>query len=159
MEAEFAELLQALEATGAQPIPLGLVAGRVAETLPTGPDLAGWLATGPTPDLEDGALAGVAASYRRLASWAQAGELAAVAELASRAAASDSKVGVDEDGRPARLPAEACAQVSLALTLSQASASWWSELAVTLAWRLAATGAALRAGEIDLSRARLIAEA
>ncbi|HEX9031719.1 MAG TPA: DUF222 domain-containing protein, partial [Streptosporangiaceae bacterium] len=47
----------------------------------------------------------------------------------------------------------------LALTLSQASASWWSELAVTLAWRLAATGAALRAGEIDLSRARLIAEA
>ena len=62
-------------------VPLTTVAGRVAESLPTGPDLAGWLATGPEGQLEDGALAGVAASYRRLASWAQAGELAAVAEL------------------------------------------------------------------------------
>jgi len=54
---------------------------------------------------------------------------------------------------------EACAQVSLGLTMSQAAASWWSDLAVTLTWRLAATGAALRAGEIDLARARLIADA
>ena len=136
-----------------------MVAGRVAESLPTGPDLAGWLATSPVAELEDGALAGMAASYRRLASWAQAGELAVVAQLASRSAASDDKIGVDEQGRPARMPEEACAQVSLALTMSQASASWWSDLAVTLNWRLAATGAALRAGQIDLGRARLIAEA
>ncbi len=159
VEAEFAELLEAIEQGHSQVVPLATVAGRVAESLPTGPDLAGWLATSPVVELEDGALAGMAASYRRLASWAQAGELAVVAQLASRSAASDDKIGVDEQGRPARMPEEACAQVSLALTMSQASASWWSDLAVTLNWRLAATGAALRAGQIDLGRARLIAEA
>ncbi len=159
VEAEFAELLEAIEQGHSQVVPLAMVAGRVAESLPTGPDLAGWLATSPAVDLEDGALAGMAASYRRLASWAQAGELAVVAQLASRSAASDDKIGIDEQGRPARMPEEACAQVSLALTMSQASASWWSDLAVTLNWRLAATGAALRAGQIDLGRARLIAEA
>ena len=159
VEAEFAELLEAIEQGRSQVVPLAMVAGRVAESLPTGPDLAGWLATSPAVELEDGALAGMAASYRRLASWAQAGELAVVAQLASRSAAADDKIGVDEQGRPARMPEEACAQVSLALTMSQASASWWSDLAVTLNWRLAATGAALRAGQIDLGRARLIAEA
>ena len=65
-------------------VPLGVVAGRVAESLPPGPELAGWAAAGAVGDLEDGALAGMAASYRRLASWAQAGELAVVAELAAR---------------------------------------------------------------------------
>src|SRR6185437_16046086 len=93
------------------------------------------------------------------ASWAQAGELAAVAELASRSASADERIGTNEQGRPARLPDEACAQVSLALTMSHSSATWWSDLAVTLKWRLPATGAALRSGAIDLARARAIAEA
>src|SRR5215470_15307152 len=152
-------MLEAIAASGSQPLPMSVVAGRVAESLPTGPDLAGWLATGEVAGLEDGALAGMAASYRRLASWAQAGELAVIAQLAARSAAADARVGVDAHGRPARLTNDACAQVSLALTMSQAAASWWSDLAVTLTWRLAATSAALRAGEIDLSRARLIADA
>jgi Domain of unknown function (DUF222) len=159
VEAEFAGLLEAVEAGRSQVVPLAVVAGRVAESLPAGPDLAGWLATSPVAGLEDGALAGMAASYRRLASWAQAGELAVVAQLAARSAAADTNIGTGTDGRPARLPDEACAQVSLALTMSQAAASWWSELAVTLTWRLPATGAALRGGQIDLGRARLIAEA
>ncbi len=140
-------------------VPLTTVAGQVAESLPTGPDLAGWLATGAEDQLEDGALVGVAASYRRLASWAQAGELAAVAELASRSASADERIGTDKQGRPARLPDEACAQVSLGLTMSHSSATCWSDLAVTLRWRLPATGAALRSGAIDLGRARAIAEA
>jgi hypothetical protein len=158
-EAEFAELLEAMEQGKTREVPLTEVAGRIAESLPTGPDLAGWLATSSVAGLEDGALAGMAASYRRLASWAQAGELAVVAELALRSAAADDQIGVDGQGRPARLPDEACAQVSLALMMSHASASWWSDLAVTLRWRLAATGAALAAGRIDLGRARLIADA
>ena len=158
MDAEFAEMLEAIEVGGWQPVPLAAVAGRVAESLPVGPDLAAWLATGEA-GLEDGALVGIAASYRRLASWAQAGELAVIAQLAARSAAADDKIGVGEDGRPTQLTDEACAQVSLGLTMSQAAASWWSELAVTLTWRLTATGAALRAGQIDLARARLIAEA
>jgi hypothetical protein len=82
-----------------------------------------------------------------------------IAELASRSAAADDRIRVDEQGRPARLPADACAEVSLALTMSQSTGSWWTDLGVTLRWRLAATGAALRAGTIDLGRARAIAEA
>ncbi len=159
VEAEFAEILEAIEAGRSRVMPLAVAAGRVAESLPAGPDLAAWLSGGETAGLEYGALAGMAASYRRLASWAQAGELAVVAHLAARSAGADDKVGVAADGRPAELTDDACAQVSLALTMSQAAASWWSDLAVTLTWRLAATGAALRAGQIDLARARLIADA
>lgn len=158
VEAEFAEILSAMEEGRSRVVPLTTIAGRVVESLPTGPDLAGWLATGAEDQLEEGALVGVAASYRRLASWAQAGELAAVAELASRSASADERIGTNEQGRPARLPDEACAQVSLALTMSHSSATWWSDLAVTLRWRLPATGAALRSGAIDLGRARAIAE-
>ena len=159
VEAEFAEILEAIEAGRSRVMPLAVAAGRVAESLPAGPDLAAWLSGGDTAGLEYGALAGMAASYRRLASWAQAGELAVVAHLAAQSAAADDKVGVAADGRPAQLTDDACAQVSLALTMSQAAASWWSDLAVTLTWRLAATGTALRAGQIDLGRARLIADA
>src|SRR5258708_9301887 len=41
--------------------------------------------------------------------------------------------------------------------MSRDGASGWTDLAVPLHWRLSATGAALGAGEIDLSRARMIA--
>ncbi len=135
------------------------VTGRVAEFLPPGPGLAGWLATTPAAELDDTVLAGVAASWRRLAAWAQAGELATVAQIAARAAVRDKDIGVAADGRPARICADATGEVSLALVMSQCGASWWTDLAVTLSWRLARTGAALRDGAIDLSRARLIAEA
>src|ERR1700722_1545000 len=158
-EAILAEETEATLSGRSREIPIGVAAGRVAESLAPGPDLAGWLAVAALKKLEDGALPGVVASYRRLASWAQAGELAAVAELASRSAAADRRIGVDDEGRPAQVPDEATAQVSLALAMTRFGASWWSDLAVTLTWRLAATGRALGAGDIDLARARLIAEA
>src|SRR5262245_39022429 len=103
VEAEFAELLEAVEAGRSRVVPLTAVAGRVAETLPAGPDLAGWLGTSSPEDLEDGALAGIAAAYRRLASWAQARELAVAAQLASRSPAADKAIGTDGDSRPPRL--------------------------------------------------------
>ncbi len=87
-------MLDGLLAAEVREIPLTVAAGRVAECLPAGPGLAGWLAAADPAGLEDGALAGVAASWRRLASWAQAGELAAVAQIASRSAARDPKVTV-----------------------------------------------------------------
>ena len=127
--------------------------------MPTSPDLAAWLACNPAGNFEDGALAGAAAGYRRLAAWAQAGELAVVAQMASRSAAADKTTEVDRDGRPGKVPADAYGQVSLALTMSQAGAEWWTNLAVDLQWRLAATGQALRDGTIDLARAKAIAEA
>jgi Domain of unknown function (DUF222) len=139
--------------------PLAAVAGRVAERLVPGPDLAAWLATAPPAGLDDGDLAAVAGSWRRLASWAQAGELAAVAQITSRAAARDENAGIDADGRPSQVTRSAAAEVALELTMSQYGASAWAHLAAQLSWRLAATGAALDSGTIDLARARLIAEA
>ena len=158
-EAAQEAVLDAVEEHGGQRLSAGALAGQIAEHLPPGPDLAAWLAAAPAADLKDHDLAAVAGSWRRIASWAQARELAAVAQIASRAAARDGDIGVDVNGRPARVPASAAAEVSLELTMSQFGASWWTELAVDLAWRLAATGAALAAGVIDLTRARLIADA
>ncbi len=148
-----------MEEYGGERIPAGALAGQIAEYLPPGPDLAAWLTITPATDLRDHDLAATAGSWRRVASWAQAQELAAVAQIVSRAAARDEDIETDADGRPARVPAAAAAEVSLELTMSQFAASWWSDLAVDLAWRLAATWAALAAGVIDLHRARLIAEA
>jgi Domain of unknown function (DUF222) len=152
--------LQALDASGGgKRIGMRALAGRVAERLAPGPDLTAWLAAAPVAELDDRDLAAVAGSWRRVAAWAQARELAAVAQITSRAAARDEKIGTEADGRPVRIPASAAAEVALELTLSQYSASAWADLAVQLTWRLAATGAALADGVIDLQRARLIAEA
>ena len=155
-EADEAEYQRALAAGRVSEIPLDLVAGRIAESLPTGPGLAGWLAQARAADLEDGALAGIAASFRRLASWAAAGELAAVAQIASRSARTDRRAEVDAAGRPDRVTADAAGQVALALAMSHDGATSWTDLGVMLTWRLPATGAALAAGQIDVARARMI---
>ena len=54
---------------------------------------------------------------------------------------------------------DALGQIQLALRLTPYQADEWADLAVTLAWRLPATGRALAAGLIDLSRIRLIVQA
>ena len=104
-------------------------------------------------------LPGVASGYHRLAAWAQARELEAVAEMASRTAARDDHVRVDAGGRPDQVTPAAGSTVGLELVMSHPAAMDWTHLGVTLRWRLSATWAALNAGRIDLSRARLIAEA
>jgi len=109
--------------------------------------------------LDEYDLAGVAIASRRAASRAQAGELAAVARICAAAARADSKIGVESDGRPARVGRDALAQVAMALKLTGYGAEEWADLAVTLTWRLPATGAALAAGRIDLDRAEAIANA
>src|SRR5579859_175729 len=157
MEADEAAYQEAVAAEQACEVPLDVVAGRVAEALPTGPGLAGWLAQSRAVDLEDGALAGVAASFRRVASWAAAGELAAVAQIASRSAKADRRASVDLAGRPDRLTGDAVGQVALALALSPDGASSWTDLSIVLTWRLRATNDALAAGQIDLARAKMIA--
>src|SRR6266568_518067 len=97
MEADAAVYREAVAAGRAREVPLELVAGRVAESLPAGPGLAGWLAQARAADLEDGALAGVAASFpgRRPRRQPAAGELAAVAQIASRSARADRRAAVD----------------------------------------------------------------
>jgi hypothetical protein len=143
------------------PLSAGQVAALAVEHMDPGPAMAGWLgvAAAEAGDLDEYGLTGVAFAGRKLASWAQAAELAAVAQVASRTAAADRNIGVRSDGRPARVSRDATGQVSLALTMSECAAALWADLAVTLAWRLPATGEALRGGRIDLYRARRIAEA
>src|SRR6185437_967641 len=133
--------------------------GAIAGQLPPGPGLAAWVGGTDPAAVGEWDLPGVASAYRRLAAWAQAGELAAVAQMASRTAARDDHVHVDADGRPDQVTPSAGSEVGLELVMSHPAAMAWASLAVTLRWRLHATWAALNAGTIDLYRARLIAEA
>ncbi len=137
----------------------GLGLDVVAEYLPGSAGLAAWLDQRDPAGASDFDLPAVAAGWRRVAAWAQAREFAAIAQIAARSAARNEKAGLGEDGRPAAVTPDAAAQVGLALALSPGTAEWWTGQAVTLTWRLPATGAALAAGEIDAYRARLIIEA
>ena len=157
-ETAAAEEAAAADAAAAAGTPRDLT-GVLADQLPPGPALAACLSGADPAALSEWDLPGVASAFRRLAAWAQAGELAAVAEMASRTAARDDHVRVERDGRPERVTPAAGSTVGLELVMSHPAAMAWTGLGVTLRWRLAATLAALSAGTIDLYRARLIAEA
>ncbi len=135
------------------------LSGRIAEALPPGPGLAAWLAQASPDESGDRDLPAIAAACRRLASWAQARELAAVAEITARSAVRNSRVGVDGDGQPAQVLPEAGAEVALELAMTQQAAMAWASLGVRLRWQLPGTGAALADGAIDLTRVKIIAEA
>jgi hypothetical protein len=137
------------------------VAALAVEHMVPGAVQAGWLeaAAAGMSALDENALAGVAVAARQAASRAAACELAAVAQITARAAAADPRIGVEADGRPVRVCRDALGQIALALRLTHYGAEGWADLAVTLAWRLSATGQALAVGTVDLARARLIAEA
>ena len=112
------------------------VTGVLADQLPPGPALAGCLSGADPAALSEWDLPGVASAFRRLAGWAQAGELAAVAEMASRTAARDDHVRVDPDGRPDQVTPAAGSTVGLELVMSHPTAMAWAGLGVTLRWRL-----------------------
>jgi Domain of unknown function (DUF222) len=143
------------------PLSAGQMAALAIEHMDPGPAMAGWLdaAVREADSLDEYGLTAVVIAGQKLTSWAQAAGLVAAGQVASRAAAADKNIGVRSDGRPARVCRDATEQVSLALMMSGYAATVWAELAVTLSWRLPATGEALRAGRIDLYRARRIAEA
>jgi Domain of unknown function (DUF222) len=143
-----------------------------------GPDLAGWLACGQAADRDDAALVNSITAWRKVTSWAQAQELAAVTELARRRGVPGARDASGEDcdraadagdrdpaadaGREEHDPVAeleagfAPNEVALALTLTQGGAEYWMDLAVSLSRRLPATLAALGEGTIDLNRAKLI---
>jgi Domain of unknown function (DUF222) len=161
-DAELAEELQA-EADGRMGSPLDPVqlAAFAVEYMEPGPALAGWLevAAGAAGSLDENGLTGLAVAARRQAARANGVELAAVAQIASRAAAADRRTGVSGAGRPARVCRDAVGQVEMALWLSPDGAAAWADLAFVLTWRLPSTLAALAAGWIDLKRAEIIARA
>jgi hypothetical protein len=145
---------QPLEAAGHPVLSIGELAGQAR--LAPGPALAGWLGCAPAGQLDDAGLVSSLAGWRKITSWAQAQELAGVAELARR--------GISSDGGPYRTldrqdPADfAPDELALALTLTQCSANYWMGLAVSLSGRLPRTLAALATGTIDLARAEVIDE-
>jgi hypothetical protein len=130
----------------------GFDAGGVADRLPPGPMLAG-LAADKWADglgrVSDDELAGLMIAWRRLASWAAAGEFAAVGELARRrqvqaAAAADPHLGE-----------HVADEIAMVLRLTSWAAGALVDRAEGLA-RLPATRAALVAGDIDVPRALVI---
>src|SRR6202050_4033235 len=164
-EEQDAELAEELEAErdgrmGPSMDPARLAALAV-EYMEPGPALAGWLnvAAGGTASLDENGLTGLAIAARKQAAHVQGVELTAVAQITSRAAAADQRVGVSAEGRPARVCRDAVGQVEMALRLSHDGAEAWAALALTLTWRLPRTGAALAVGWIDLDRAQIIARA
>jgi hypothetical protein len=132
----------------------GFDAGGVADQVPAGLALAAlaertWDAG--LAGLNDDELVGLALAWRRLHSWATAGELAAVAELGRRRARAAETAG--EPGLADHLGDE----LAIAMTLTGRSADALLDFAHTLA-RLPGTRAALAAGQIDQARARVLAD-
>lgn len=115
-----------------------------------GPGLAEVLAGREVAATSDDELVAVMVGCRRLASWAQAAELAAVAELAAR------REPDEADGSSGRGGFEAVDEVALALSLTVGSAGEWVGLAEDLANRLPATRQALADGWIDVGRAWVV---
>jgi hypothetical protein len=145
-----------LRATGSAPSPAILapeLAGQMR--IPPGPALAAWLGQGEPATLDDAGLVNSIAGWRKITSWAQAQELAAVAEAARRRGVTDDPSLERDPFR--KLEAEfAPNEIALALTMTQFAAEYWVSLAVSLSGRLPGTLSALRSGLIDLSRAKLI---
>jgi hypothetical protein len=117
-----------------------------------GPDTAIWLSGVDAASLTDDELIEGMKAARRLTSWAQAGELALVAELVRRREAR-------YDSAPAMKVGEFIAdEIALALMLSGGAAGIWAGLACKLDDELPLTREALSEGRIDLTRAKAIAD-
>ncbi len=126
----------------------GFAAGGAADVMAPGPVLDG-LAEQAAADgldgLDDDELAGLLCASRRLASWAAAGEAAAITELARRRTATGLRAIEHLDDEIAAL-----------LTLTGRAATL-TGTAAALA-RLPQASAALRAGQLDWPRAAVIAD-
>ncbi|MES9541635.1 DUF222 domain-containing protein [Actinomadura sp. NPDC000600] len=107
-------------------------------------------------DLADDELLEVAKAARRHASWAQARELAAIAELHRRRTDAESDDQLDHRFLSAH--ESVIEEVAVALTVTGNAAATLVHLADRLTGPLAATGAALEAGRIDLAKARVICD-
>jgi hypothetical protein len=108
------------------------------------------------PGLSDDELLTAAADARRLASWAQSRELAAIAELRRRRVQDDE--GNDPGHRILDAHESVCQEVSAALTVTGNAASTLVHLAERLTTTLPGTRRALESGRIDLPKARVLCD-
>jgi hypothetical protein len=145
--------LRAADSATSPAVPMSELAGQMR--IPPGPALAAWLGQAQSATLDDAGLVNSIAGWRKLTSWAQAQELAAVAEVARRRGVTDDP-SLDRT-KARQLEAEfAPNEIALTLTMTQFAAEYWVSLAVSMSGRLPGTLSALRMGLIDLNRAKLI---
>ena len=126
-----------------------------------GPALAASLAQVDPTAVDEVALVDAVCGWERLASWAAAGQLAALAELARRRPPVPAGGPGGDQGQPG-LPSVsefAVDEIAAALRLSRVAAGNRLHVAVEVAERLPETGAALRRGDLDLPKVRRIVEA
>ena len=126
-----------------------------------GPALAAELAGVDPAALGDEPVVDAICGWERLAAWAAAGQLAALAELARRRRPVPADGPGGDQGHPG-LPSVsefAVDEVAAALRLSRYAAGTRLHVAIDVAERLPETGAALRRGELDLLKVRRIVEA
>ena len=125
---------------------------------PPGPQLAVCLSGGRErlADLTDDELLQVAAAARRQTSWAQARELAAIAELSRRR--TDAEDEGDPDYRILSARESVTEEVAAALTVTGNTAATLVHLAEQLTGPLARTGEALGVGRIDMAKTRVICD-
>src|SRR5580704_11628900 len=145
----------------AGPAGTGFAAGGVLDTLPPGPWLADATATatatataggGGPGQLGESELIGVLCGWRRIASWAAAGEAAAVLTLAKRRAAADAAGAAGS-----RQAEHVTDEIAAALTLTGRSAGRLLTVASGLA-RIPDVLAALKSGGIDWPKACVFAD-
>ena len=132
----------------------GFAAGGLLDHLAPGSALAGFAQDAWADGLStlcDDSLIGVIQAWRRLASWAAAGELAAIAELDRRRTA---EVAAGADPHLAEHVGD---ELAASLTLTTRSADALLDTACGLA-RLPLTSAALATGQIDRAKALVITE-
>jgi hypothetical protein len=122
---------------------------------PPGPQLAVCLSGG-LDGLSDSELMEVAAAARRQTSWAQARELAAIAELSRRRSTADD--AGDPDYRILSAHESLVEEVAATLTVTGNAAATLVHLADRLADDLPGTRQALETGRIDLPKTRVICD-
>ncbi|MDQ4039500.1 MAG: 13E12 repeat family protein [Actinomycetota bacterium] len=128
-----------------------------------GPDLAGALHLWEPSSRADEELIDRIGGWEKMRAWAEAGQLADIAELARRRRHADELERAEHaarggHGEPGQLMEFLVDEIALAARISRVAASHRVDLAQDLAWQLPAVLAALSSGRIDLIRARIIAE-
>lgn len=130
---------------------------------PPGPDLAGALAMWEPSSRSDDELIERIGGWERMAAWAQAQQLAEIAELTDRRRHADeleraAHAARGGRGEPGQLMEFVVDEIALATRITRVAASHKLDLAQELTCRLPAVFAALQTGEIDLNRARIITD-
>ncbi len=131
--------------------------------LPPGPDLAEALSGWDPDSRADDELIDRIGAWERMRAWAEAGQLADIAELTGRRRQADELERADHaarggQGEPGQLMEFVVDEIALAARISRVAASHRLDLAQDLTQALPEVFRALRAADIDLGRARIISE-